>query len=421
MRNVLTDTERMDQHSAGVDRHINDVDLIGLTMGTDGKEHGPATFLHMQLLTKTERTRPPDEQFSRFIDIMKKLYINVPFLDALQVPTYTKYIKEIMQIKNPLPSEGVVKMKEEMTMAISDVAPRKCAPGLALGVIVVSVFGEIHVSTGLLRCGLLRARALGLAGALVEARRSACHRSLWWERGLRTGTIRPCARRRATPGGCRSTTMTGTVSATAAEAGERFGGIARRTKGARRVGVQSRSFTLVRRWPASGKKMTGMAGKGFSSWGWQIPAEGISSQNPMMTLRGTGYTLNLIIECATMMEQGMDDEGNDVINFHVRDVAYSIGIRELAMLFDFDEEAPVHSVAKEELDVFWFRIADQEERKRGHIKNPMIQVLHRWIAARTTGWVDSTNISDIDLRWLYNAIVDPCKCNPLPSMVASWF
>uniref|UniRef100_A0A0A9AXN6 Aspartic peptidase DDI1-type domain-containing protein n=1 Tax=Arundo donax TaxID=35708 RepID=A0A0A9AXN6_ARUDO len=56
---------------------------------------------------------------------MKKLYINVPFLDAIQVPTYARYIKEILQNKKSLAVEEVVKMTEECTAAITDTTPEK--------------------------------------------------------------------------------------------------------------------------------------------------------------------------------------------------------------------------------------------------------------------------------------------------------
>ena len=53
----------------------------------------------------SERIRKPvaDEQFSKFVEVIKKLYINIPLLDAMQVPTYAKYIKDILGNKQTLP------------------------------------------------------------------------------------------------------------------------------------------------------------------------------------------------------------------------------------------------------------------------------------------------------------------------------
>ena len=32
-----------------------------------------------------------DEQFGKFIEVIKKLYVNIPLLDAMQVPMYLAY------------------------------------------------------------------------------------------------------------------------------------------------------------------------------------------------------------------------------------------------------------------------------------------------------------------------------------------
>ncbi|GJN36451.1 hypothetical protein PR202_gb25357 [Eleusine coracana subsp. coracana] len=75
-------------------------------MGMETEEHGPATFLDTQLLTKTERTRQHDEQFARFVNIMKKLYINVPFVDAIQL---MMAINDITLEKKPDPGSPSIK------------------------------------------------------------------------------------------------------------------------------------------------------------------------------------------------------------------------------------------------------------------------------------------------------------------------
>jgi hypothetical protein len=33
-----------------------------------------------------------DEQFDKFVEVIQKLYINILLLDAIQVPTYVKYL-----------------------------------------------------------------------------------------------------------------------------------------------------------------------------------------------------------------------------------------------------------------------------------------------------------------------------------------
>ncbi|XP_073133358.1 uncharacterized protein [Henckelia pumila] len=55
-----------------------------------------------------------DEQFSKFLDIFKKIHINIPFTDALeQMPNYDKFIKDVMSKKRRLQDNEVVNLTEE--------------------------------------------------------------------------------------------------------------------------------------------------------------------------------------------------------------------------------------------------------------------------------------------------------------------
>jgi hypothetical protein len=54
--------------------------------------------------SERRRTLVLDEQFGKFVEVIKKLYVNIPLLDAMQVPTYAKYIKDILRNKKTLPN-----------------------------------------------------------------------------------------------------------------------------------------------------------------------------------------------------------------------------------------------------------------------------------------------------------------------------
>ena len=62
--------------------------------------------------------RYTDEQFGKFVEVIKKLYVNIPLLDAMQVPTYAKYIKDILGNKRELPTTEVVQLTEECSATI---------------------------------------------------------------------------------------------------------------------------------------------------------------------------------------------------------------------------------------------------------------------------------------------------------------
>jgi hypothetical protein len=59
-----------------------------------------------------------DDQFGKFIEVIQKLYVNIPLLDAMQVPTYAKYIRDIPNKKKPLPTTEIIKLTEECSAAI---------------------------------------------------------------------------------------------------------------------------------------------------------------------------------------------------------------------------------------------------------------------------------------------------------------
>ena len=51
-----------------------------------------------------------DEQFGKFVEVTKKFYGNMPLLDTMQVPTYAKYLKDILGNKRALPTTEVVQL-----------------------------------------------------------------------------------------------------------------------------------------------------------------------------------------------------------------------------------------------------------------------------------------------------------------------
>jgi hypothetical protein len=70
-----------------------------------------------------------DEQFDKFIEVITKHYVNIPLLDAMQVPTYAKYLKDILGNKRALPTIEVIQLTEECSAGILDPLPEKKDPG----------------------------------------------------------------------------------------------------------------------------------------------------------------------------------------------------------------------------------------------------------------------------------------------------
>jgi len=67
-----------------------------------------------------------DLQFGKFLAVLKKLYISIPFTDALsQMPSYAKFLKEILSNKRKLEEHETVALTEECSAAIQNKIPAK--------------------------------------------------------------------------------------------------------------------------------------------------------------------------------------------------------------------------------------------------------------------------------------------------------
>ncbi|XP_075106943.1 uncharacterized protein LOC142179941 [Nicotiana tabacum] len=67
-----------------------------------------------------------DKQFSKFLDILKQLYISISFTDALtQMPSYAKFLKEILSSKRKLEEVSVVKLTEKYSAILQNKLPQK--------------------------------------------------------------------------------------------------------------------------------------------------------------------------------------------------------------------------------------------------------------------------------------------------------
>jgi hypothetical protein len=87
----------------------------------------PQEYCDTRLLLFPQRIRKPsvDEQFARFVEVIQKIHINMPLLDAMQMPTYTRYLKDILNNKRPLPTTEVVKLTEQCSNVVLHKLPEK--------------------------------------------------------------------------------------------------------------------------------------------------------------------------------------------------------------------------------------------------------------------------------------------------------
>ena len=67
-----------------------------------------------------------DDQFKKFVDIFKKIHINIPFTETLeQMPNYVKFMKEILSKKKNIDEHEIVRLTEECSAIIQKKLPEK--------------------------------------------------------------------------------------------------------------------------------------------------------------------------------------------------------------------------------------------------------------------------------------------------------
>ena len=75
-----------------------------------------------QRLQKARR----EEQFSKFLEIFKKIEINIPFVEAInQMPNYAKFLNEILRKKRKIVEEGIVNLTATCSEVIQQKLPEK--------------------------------------------------------------------------------------------------------------------------------------------------------------------------------------------------------------------------------------------------------------------------------------------------------
>ena len=75
-----------------------------------------------QRLQKARR----EEQFSKFLEIFKKIEINIPFPEVItQMPNYAKFLKDILRKKKKIAKEGIVSLTTTCSVVIQKSLPAK--------------------------------------------------------------------------------------------------------------------------------------------------------------------------------------------------------------------------------------------------------------------------------------------------------
>ncbi|XP_073152441.1 uncharacterized protein [Henckelia pumila] len=102
--------------------------ILSPRKGKKGKEDDLNSNVDISSLPFPQRARQLnfDHQFKKFLEIFKKLHVNIPFADALaQIPSYAKFLKEILANKRKLTNLGIVNWNEECSAVLLNKLPPK--------------------------------------------------------------------------------------------------------------------------------------------------------------------------------------------------------------------------------------------------------------------------------------------------------
>ncbi|XP_062075466.1 uncharacterized protein LOC133779528 [Humulus lupulus] len=92
------------------------------------EETPPVTIEHNVRVPYPQRLRKHnlDKQFAKLLEVFKKLHINIPFAEALeQMPSYVKFMKEILSNKRKMGDYETVALTEECSAILQRKLPQK--------------------------------------------------------------------------------------------------------------------------------------------------------------------------------------------------------------------------------------------------------------------------------------------------------
>ena len=76
-------------------------------------------FRHSPHFPQRFQKQKQDKQFSKFLEVLKQLHINIPFVEALeQMPNYVKFLKDILVRKKRLGEFEIVALTQESSQML---------------------------------------------------------------------------------------------------------------------------------------------------------------------------------------------------------------------------------------------------------------------------------------------------------------
>jgi hypothetical protein len=95
--NLVQEEEKSDAEVEAKLRPEKEEENLGKSSPKDISDTHPLLFPHQA------KKHVEDEKFSRFMEVIRRMYVHILMLNAMQVPTYARYLKDILNQKRPIP------------------------------------------------------------------------------------------------------------------------------------------------------------------------------------------------------------------------------------------------------------------------------------------------------------------------------
>ena len=119
------ETEAEKEETEKEEEKNNQIEQLKGSNDQKKKEGVPAYTPAVPFPQRLQKSRK-EEQFSKFLDIFKKIKINIPFAEVIsQMPLYEKFLKEILSKKRKIAEEGIVNLTATCSAIIQQKLPTK--------------------------------------------------------------------------------------------------------------------------------------------------------------------------------------------------------------------------------------------------------------------------------------------------------
>jgi hypothetical protein len=144
--------------------------------------------------------------------------------------------------------------------------------------------------------------------------------------------------------------------------------------------------------------------------GWVQFSNGVSANTDKE------FALEILMTLAPIFDEGMPS-----LSFRLEGIQQLDPYENIREILGFQKGAPEKvDMPEGMLDGFWNLISGEAHQQKNSIRNPIIQVFHPWMCKRILGITREMKVTDMELNWLYSALIVRQTIDPSYLMINRW-